>query len=404
MSARVELAVVGGGIVGATLAALAAREGRIAAGGIVLVEPESPVAPANADPIDLRVSTFSPAGVALLERAGAWQMLEASRLQDCERMRIWPEHLPPDSPDVLVFDAAELGEPRLAVVAENRAVQAALLGCCAALGIRILRGRLDQLRLNRDAALLEAAGESLSADLVVGADGANSAVREAAGIEVREHPYRQRAIVATVRPARPQPGVAFQRFLATGPLALLPLPGGDFSIVWSACEERAQQLLALGEQQFAAELTVASAGVAGNLALLGPRAAFPLRRLSATRYVAPGCVLVGDAAHVIHPLAGQGVNQGLLDAGALVEAIAARPRGEGIAAMGPLRRYERERRAGNALVGGLVDLLDRTFSRPTGLPARVAGAGMGLVNRSALARRFFFTQAAVPGTGRSRRV
>jgi ubiquinone biosynthesis UbiH/UbiF/VisC/COQ6 family hydroxylase len=401
MSASAELAIVGGGIVGATLAALAVTEGRIAPDRVVLVEPETPDAPSAGEPIDLRVSAFSPAGIEVLGRVGAWQLLDPQRLGTCERMRIWPEHLPPDSPDALVFDAAELGEPRLAVIAENRAVQAALLSRCAALGVRLLRGRLAQLRFTGDGARLEAGGESLSAELVAGADGANSAVRAAAGIGVHEHAYAQRALVATLVAARPQPGTAFQRFLSTGPLALLPLQGGAYSLVWSAHEPRSAELLAMDEVAFSAELTRSIAGVVGELQLASTRASFPLRRLAAARYVAPGCVLIGDAAHVIHPLAGQGVNQGLLDAEALVAAWASRPRRESVAATAALRRYERERRAGNALVGGLVDLLDRTFSRPAGLTAHIAGSGMGLVSRSLLARRFFFRQAAGPTTTRS---
>jgi 2-polyprenylphenol 6-hydroxylase len=398
MNAHVDLAVVGGGLVGATLAALAALDARIAPERIALIEPESPVAPAAGEIIDLRVSAFSPAGIALLEHVGAWPLLDASRLGNCDRMVVWPEHLAHDSPDALVFDAAELGEPRLAVIAENRAVQAALLSRCAALGIRLVHGRVTQLRFDGQRAQMEAGGDWLTAELVAGADGAHSAVREAAGIESREQPYGQQAIVAMVRAARPRAATAFQRFLSTGPLALLPLADGQYSIVWSAREARARELLALEESQFGAALTAASAGVVGELRLSGPRAAFPLRRLAAQRYLAPNCVLLGDAAHVIHPLAGQGVNQGLLDVQALVVALSARPHGESVAALAALRRYERERRAGNALVGGMVDLLDRIFigpaAGPAGLAARLAGTGMGLVNRSLLARRLFFRRAA----------
>ncbi|MDR2215245.1 MAG: FAD-dependent monooxygenase [Nevskiaceae bacterium] len=394
MSAPVELAVVGGGIVGATLAALAAQQARIEPARIVLIEPAAPVAPAAQESIDLRVSAFAPAGIALLTQVGAWPLLDASRLGVCERMRIWPEHLPPDSPDALVFDAAELGESQLAVIAENRAVQAALLARCAALGVRVLPHRVTHLSFADDVARLEVNGETFDAQLVAGADGAESAVRAAAGISVHRRGYQQLAIVAVVRPSRPQPGVAFQRFVSTGPVALLPLPGGDCSIVWSAQEPRANELLALDDAAFAAELTRVTTEVLGNLQMVSRRAAFPLRRLAAQRYIAPNCVLLGDAAHVIHPLAGQGVNQGLLDAQALVAALVSRPRGEGIAALSALRRYERERRAGNALMGGMVDTLDRIFSRPTGLPARIAAAGMGLVNRNLIARRFFFRQAA----------
>lgn len=394
MNGRCEIAIVGGGIVGAALAALTALRGQVGADRIVLLDPDRPQPPRGDEPLDLRVSAFSPASIALLEETGAWQRLDRSRLADYERMVIWPEHVPADSPDALVFEAAELGEARLGVIAENRAVQAALLARCEALGIRLLREKLVGLEFGGDVAVLTAGAERLEAALVVGADGANSAVRAAAAIPAKERSYGQQAIVATVRATRPRVATAFQCFLSTGPLALLPLPDGCYSIVWSATEERARELLALDEAGFNAALTAASDGVAGSLALASPRAAFALRRLAAQRYVAPGCVLVGDAAHVIHPLAGQGVNQGLLDVAALVAALAQRPAGESAAALRALRRYERERRSGNALMGAMVDAFDRVFSGGATLPARIAGEGMALVNRSALARRFFVTQAA----------
>ena len=226
------------------------------------------------EPLDLRVSAFSPASIALLEETGAWQRLDRSRLADYERMVIWPEHVPADSPDALVFEAAELGEARLGVIAENRAVQAALLARCEALGIRLLREKLVGLEFGGDVAVLTAGAERLEAALVVGADGANSAVRAAAAIPAKERSYGQQAIVATVRATRPRVATAFQCFLSTGPLALLPLPDGCYSIVWSATEERARELLALDEAGFNAALTAASDGVAGSLALASPRAAF----------------------------------------------------------------------------------------------------------------------------------
>ena len=394
MTSRFDLAVAGGGIVGSAVAALAALEGRIPADRIVLLEPQEPQAPRSTEPLDVRVSAFTPASLALLERLGVWAKLDAARTAACERMVIWPEHVPATSPDALVFDAAELGEPRLAVIAENRAVQAALLARCRELGLRVLRAGVDHVQFDGSGALLDAEGEQLETGLLVGADGAESAVRAAAGIPVRRGDYGAQGIVASVRAASAQPGTAFQCFLSTGPLALLPLPEGAYSIVWSAADSFARELLAMDEAAFNDALTRASDGVAGNLELTGPRAAFPLRRLSASRYVAPGCALVGDAAHVIHPLAGQGVNQGLLDATALVAALAARPRGEGLSGWRALRRYERERRSGNALMGTVVNTLDGLFSRGHAVPAQLAGFGMGLVGRSAMARRFLFRQAA----------
>jgi 2-polyprenyl-6-methoxyphenol hydroxylase-like FAD-dependent oxidoreductase len=181
---------------------------------------------------------------------------------------------------------------------------------------------------------------------------------------------------------------------------LLPLASGECSIVWSLVDTHVDALMTCPAQQFNVALTQASAGVVGNIELQGKRAVFPLRGLKASRYVSDRCALVGDAAHVIHPLAGQGVNQGLQDAAALASALVARPARESVGARRALR-YERQRLAGNALMGGMVDALDRLFTQGGELPAWAAREGMSLVNRSAMAKRFFFTRAAGHGTTRS---
>jgi ubiquinone biosynthesis UbiH/UbiF/VisC/COQ6 family hydroxylase len=327
-------------------------------------------------------------------RLGVWSRLDAARIASCERMRVWHEAVPPDSPDVLVFDAAEAGEPDLGCIVENAALQAALLAACVEKGIRLLPCTLQSLHVDADGARLTLDSGTLGAELAVGADGANSAARRMLEIPATQQEYGQRAIVATVRTARPHDNTARQRFLCTGPLALLPLPGNMVSIVWSATEGRAAELLDLPPQDFNATLTAASADVLGELALASERAAFPLRRLAASRYVRSRIALVGDAAHVIHPLAGQGVNQGLEDAAALAAALGSRPPRESVGALAALLRYQRERRAGNALMGGVVDGLDRLFTRPPGPVSWLAREGMALVARSAFARRLLVRQAA----------
>src|SRR5690606_35816635 len=306
---------------------------------------------------------------------------------------IWHEAVPPDSPDVLRFDAAESGAAELGVIVENAALQAALLDACRQQGIEICADTLRALHIDADGAHLQLGGQPLHAQLVVGADGAASSVRGMLGLPAGTREYGQRAIVGVGQAARPHRGTAFQRFLSTGPLALLPLPGDRCSIVWSAADARAAQLLPMAPDAS----TAASAQVLGALTLVGERAAFPLRRLQVARYVAPRAALVGDAAHVIHPLAGQGVNQGFEDAVALAAALAGRASRESVGALDALRRYERERRSGNALVGGVVDALDRLFTGAGPLTAWTARSGMAMVARSALVRRFFVTQAA---TGR----
>jgi ubiquinone biosynthesis UbiH/UbiF/VisC/COQ6 family hydroxylase len=277
---------------------------------------------------------------------------------------------------------------------ENRNLQAALLGRCAEEGIVLRRSRLSALACDDARASLALDDGLLHAELVVGADGASSAVRRLAGIEHRARDYGQQGIVATVRSARAHQRTAWQRFLRSGPLALLPLASGECSIVWSVTDARAAELLALGAADFGVALTDASAGVLGKLELVSARAAFPLRRLAARRYAGNRCVLVGDAAHVIHPLAGQGVNEGLQDAQALAAALAQRPSRESVGAARALQRYARERRSGNALMGNMVDALNTLFTAAPGPVPGLAAAGMALVGRNALARRLFFTQAA----------
>jgi ubiquinone biosynthesis UbiH/UbiF/VisC/COQ6 family hydroxylase len=360
----------------------------------VVIEPAPAVAPVTGAPFELRVSAISPGNRALLADLGVWQALDASRIANYERMVIWHESVPPDSPDVLRFDAAEAGEADLGSIVENNALQAQLLQRCADQGICILHESLRALQVDADAATLDLGGTQVIAELVVGADGAASAVRAALGMQAEGRDYGQRAIVATVRGERSHGGTAWQRFLSTGPLALLPLPGDECSIVWSAVNERAAALLAMQPLDFEAALTAASAGVLGALRLTSSRAAFPLRRLAAQDYVRQRAVLVGDAAHVIHPLAGQGVNQGLADVLALATALAGRPARESPGALAALRRYERERRAGNALVAATVDGLDLLFTNSGALRSWAAREGMALVGRSRPARQFLVRQAA----------
>ncbi|MEO6081176.1 MAG: FAD-dependent monooxygenase [Steroidobacteraceae bacterium] len=391
---RADVAIVGGGIVGATLALLLAERARIKAARIVVIEPSPAVAPASGSAFELRVSAIAPGNRALLIELGVWQQLDASRIADYERMLVWHESVPPDSPDVLCFDAAEAGEPDLGSIVENNALQAHLLQRCAAQDVFIIHETLRALHVDADAATLDLGGTQVVAELVVGADGAASAVRSMLGLQAQHRDYGQRAIVATVRGQRSHGRAAWQRFLSTGPLALLPLPGDECSIVWSAVNERADALLALAPQEFESELTAASAAVLGALRLTSERAAFPLRRLAAQDYAQERAVLVGDAAHVIHPLAGQGVNQGIEDAVALAAALAQRPARESPGALAALLRYQRERRAGNALIAATVDALDLLFTGSGALRSWAAREGMAMVGRSAAARRFLVRQAA----------
>ena len=245
-----------------------------------------------------------------------------------------------------------------------------------------------------DAVRVQSSAGEITARLIVGADGARSAVRAAFGIGVTRHSYEQTAIVARLIPQRPHQHTAWQRFIAGGTLALLPLGDGSVAIVWSVPDERAQTLLAAAPAAFEAQLLEHSDAVLGTLRLDGPRLAFTLQRLSADRYTAERCVLVGDAAHVVHPLAGQGVNLGLLDAAALAQlCIQARATGEQLGAQRTLRAYERWRKGENQLMEFSINALNRVLAQGVGPVAALARRALALTNRSALLKRFFIGQA-----------
>jgi len=390
-----DVAIVGGGPVGACAGALLARGTPGVAGlSVALLEPRPPgVVPANAR-IDPRVVALSRASERLLRRAGAWTQIPSERLSAYERMRIWHESIAPTSGDVLVFDAADVAEPNLGYIAESRALQTALLAAFAEAGGQIEPAPFSSLSIGADEVTVSTPQGVLTARLVIGADGAQSVLRAAAGLTVEVRAYGQTAIVANVATERPHQSTAWQRFMRDGTLAFLPLADGASSIVWSADDVRAVSLVSLSDAAFAAELERASDGALGSTRLLSERLSFPLMRLAAQRYVAQRVALIGDAAHVVHPLAGQGVNLGLLDAAALAQqiksAVAAR---EDPGALRTLRAYERWRKSEVAAIAISIDTFDRLLAHGAGPVARLAQRGLSWVNASQELRRFFIRRA-----------
>jgi 2-octaprenylphenol hydroxylase len=295
---------------------------------------------------------------------------------------------------VLVFDAADVGEPNLGYILENRLLQGALLEAFSAAGGRITHAALESLAITADGVRLRTAQGELAAQLVVGADGAHSRVREAAGLTAASGAYQQLAIIANVATAEPHQLTAWQRFMKDGTLAFLPLADGTSSIVWSVDAARAPALLSATDAEFARALDQAADLALGPTRLVSTRRSFVLERLAAPRYVANRVALLGDAAHVVHPLAGQGVNLGLLDAAALAQLLLeAVGRGEDVGALGVLRAYERWRKSEVVLMATAIDAFDRLLAHGTGPLARVAQAGLSLVNRSQELRRFFIRRA-----------
>ena len=395
MNTDYEVVVVGAGPIGLSTAMLTATQSGIAPGRIAVVDRHipAPIEP-RALPVDLRVFALSRASERILRAADAWADIRAARASPYERMQVWHADVPPHGGDALVFDAAEMGEPDLGVIAENNVLQAALAAAARRTGIVLEQAEIDALEISRGAALLHAGKRSLRARLVVGADGAQSRVRELAGVFAARASYGQVAIVAMVSTARPHQRTAWQRFLGDGTLAFLPLADGQSSIVWSLPTSRAEKLLEAPPADFERELEKDFDAALGATRLASDRLKFPLWRLSADHYVTERVVLVGDAAHVVHPLAGQGANLGLLDAAALADVVTAGlAGGEDPGALRILRRYERWRRSENELMSAAIDAFDRLLARGSGRIAEFAQRGMPWVGRSGIVKRAFIERA-----------
>jgi 2-polyprenylphenol 6-hydroxylase len=387
-----DVLIVGGGPAGACLGALLARG--TDAKRVAVLEPRRPSAIKPSEPLDTRVVAISRASERILSAAGAWEKVVGPRVCAYEKMSVWHERSAPRGPGALVFDAAEAGEPNLGYIVESRLVQTALLDAFTEAGGRIREGELRSLNIGTDTVSIETSAGTLSARLVVGADGAQSAVRSAVGLTAESSDYRETAIVANVVTDRPHEKTAWQRFMHQGTLAFLPLADGSSSIVWSADDAVAAPLLAATPADFATELDRASDLVLGQARLISARVSFPLRRLTAHSYVANRCALIGDAAHVVHPLAGQGVNLGLLDAAALAQTlIDASGEKEDVGAQRVLRKYERWRKSEVAFIGAAIDAFDRVLSHGSGPVSRLAQQGLGWVNRSQEMKRFFISRA-----------
>jgi 2-octaprenylphenol hydroxylase len=405
MTTDFELAIVGGGPNGAVAAALLAGHSGIAPERIALIAPEFAAAattgrnvvrePGVSEPAPaLRVAAISRASEMVLRNAQAWWRLPQERMCAYQSMRVWHESVPSDGPDALVFSAAEVAEPNLGYIVENRALSAAALASFVEQGGKVLGGRIGALEVDENAVHLHTAEAHLTARLLIGADGAHSQVRELLNIPLRTHDYRQSAVVATVASARPHQHTAWQRFLSSGPLALLPLFDGSSSIVWSADQAVAAELMAMVPDEFARRLDAASDGVLGATRLLSERLIVPLRRSMATTMIGSRAALLGDAAHVVHPLAGQGVNLGFLDVAVLCEVLAA-----GIAeredpgAARLLIRYEQLRLTQDTLMSWSMSAFNELFARGGGPAGWLAARLLGLAGATGIARRTFARRA-----------
>ena len=387
-----DVIVIGAGMVGAAAALGCARQGL----QVVLVEAFEPNTEFNPGFVNNRVSALTRASENLLVDLGIWPDMKRMRVEPYTDMHVWDA----SGKGSIHFDAAEIAEPSLGHIVENHVTQLALWKAlqqhekvstvCPDKVVDVDRdGSGSKVRL--------ASGLTLTASLVVVADGKKSAVRDMLAIETSGWLYDQHAIVATITTEKGHQHTAWQRFMEKGPLALLPLGHNNdksCSIVWSTSPQQAEQLMAQDEQAFCAALTEASEGVLGNVIKVEDRGVFPLELKHAKTYIREGFVLVGDAAHAIHPLAGQGVNLGFLDVIALLEVISnARSQQRDIGGMHTLRKFERERKGSNITMLAAMDGFKRLFSNDDMLLSKMRNTGLSFVDNLGPLKQFFVRYA-----------
>lgn len=368
-----DVVIIGGGLVGASLAAALKRSGL----SIALVE--SQPAPSGNSGWDGRIYAISPGNASFLADCGAWQHLDMGRVQVVTAMQVFG-----DDGAELDFSAYQIGAPELNFILENRLLQQALWlelqqqenlvlyhpMQCAALA---WRDEFAQVTLQD--------GRELRAKLVVGADGPDSWVRQQAGLSAAPTPYQQHGVVANFIAEKPHRDTAFQWFQPDGILALLPLPQQMVSMVWSVSPEKSDDLLALSHAELCAQVAAASLHTLGGLKLITPPASFPLRILNLPHIIAPRLALVGDAAHNVHPLAGQGVNLGFRDARELSRVLLERGAQTDCGDMHLLRRYERARQEDIVSMQLTTHALKHLFNNKNPLLRNLRNIGLSLTNQ-----------------------
>jgi len=389
-----DMIIVGANIVGSTLAcALADSSLKLLVIDGFKPEPDWPNNSYD-DTHDLRVSALTSTSSELFEKLGIWQNLIKDRPSPFRALHVWNE----DANNKLSFDSADTGEAYLGHIVENRRVQQALHQALAyRRSVELKLGiSLATLTIEKDKATITTSDKkTITTKLIVGADGARSKVRDLSNISTNSWSYQQQAIIANVKTEKSHQQCGWQRFLATGPLALLPLADGRCSIVWSAQDAYANELMAMDKETFASEMTTALQNELGQITLDSERAAFPLKAQHANNYVAPRIALIGDAAHSIHPLAGQGVNLGLLDAACLAEIInTALENKRDIGREQTLKKYQRARKTSNLAMLTATDGLNKLFSNNNDLLNWARNTGFATVNAMPKTTSLFMRLAA----------
>ncbi|MDE2345555.1 MAG: UbiH/UbiF/VisC/COQ6 family ubiquinone biosynthesis hydroxylase [Gammaproteobacteria bacterium] len=372
-----DVIIVGAGAIGSACAC-ALRDSGLQ---IALLDAHEPAPFKPGAEIDLRVFALSPGTRRFLESLGAWQFMQAQRVCAYTEMSVWDA----TGSGTIHFDCADVGEAALGYIVENRLLQHVLRLRLESAGniSMIFPAAPEALAVDAERVSLSLQdGRRLQAQLLVAADGAASATRKLAGIEAGTQAYAQQAIVAHVATEKPHGHMARQRFLPSGPIALLPLEDGRCSIVWSLEDARAEHIRGLDDDAFCAAVTEASGGMLGGITSTTQRAVFPLQRMHARDYVQARVALIGDAAHAVHPLAGQGVNLGYRDVAELSRVILeAREQQRDVGDLGVLRRYQRARIGDNLAMITALDGFKRLFSNEFAPLVMLRNAGLCAVDR-----------------------
>ncbi len=367
MSSRSDVIIAGGGMVGASLALALAQAGK----SVAVIEPHSLIDFDEQQPYDMRVSAISPASRNLLNNLGVWEQITSMRHNPFSSMQVEDRA----GENVLGFSAAEINESALGYIIENRVISLCLQDAAKLHpDISWFKDEVSDFSLEQDDAIVTLAqGKVLLAQLLVGADGANSFIRKHAQIELLEHDYQQQAVVALIEVQPDSADLAWQRFEGNEVLGVLPLSESMASIVWSADTERAEHLIAMDEEGFLHELQVLSKHQFGQFKLQSERHTFPLFGRHASEYVQPRLALVGDAAHSVHPLAGQGANLGFMDVAELVRVLSESERDLG--SLHVLKKYQRKRLGENALMLRSLEAVQQLYASTNPLITRVRSLG-----------------------------
>ena len=376
MKEQFDVVIVGGGMVGAAVACCLGGSNL----KVAVIEHEYPQAFDASQPHDLRVSALSIASKTILETVGAWQGIENKRLCPFKRMRVW------EGAGDTEFCSDDIGHSELGYIVENRLTQLALLERLENFSHIELICPVQITQLNysadNDSELVLSNGRTLSTKLLVAADGAQSKIRQGVNLGVTSWDYDQHAMVIYIETAYPQQDITWQRFVATGPQAFLPLTGNFGSIVWYNSPDEVKRLKSLAPDELKEELMATFPDCLGDVTRVISSTSFPLKRQHAQHYVKHGVALVGDAAHTINPLAGQGVNIGLLDAAALAEVVMdATKQGRNISDFSVLKQYEKMRRTENLKMMTVMDVFYQTFSNDFFPLKFLRNLGLGLAER-----------------------